>query len=107
MLSPIAANTFDGFSAAFSGGPIEAPVAFFDRESYRVNFPLLLAAAPLKRQHRRRARRGYLDFPLLLAAAPLKRCNAAGVVIATLKDFPLLLAAAPLKRSQAGRACAL
>ncbi len=38
-----------------------------------IDFPLLLAAAPLKREERGQAGVGGRDFPLLLAAAPLKQ----------------------------------
>ena len=65
------------FSAAFSGGPIEG---------YDVH----------------RNTREYIDFPLLLAAAPLKGGMGVGG-LASNRDFPLLLAAAPLKGACASR----
>jgi len=40
------------------------------------------------------------DFPLLLAAAPLKLARVDAVAIEVASDFPLLLAAAPLKLPQ-------
>jgi len=69
----------------------------------RVDFPLLLAAAPLKPPSVKcAAALGLFDFPLLLAAAPLKRvCQRADRVVRG--DFPLLLAAAPLKQRSRGR----
>ena len=59
------------FSAAFSGGPIEASRSEVLHYS-RPNFPLLLAAAPLKLTLPAQSQHAYGDFPLLLAAAPLK-----------------------------------
>jgi len=61
----------DRFSAAFSGGPIEAGMAssFQHRNQH---FPLLLAAAPLKHARTEIKPRAIVHFPLLLAAAPLK-----------------------------------
>jgi len=60
------------------------------------NFPLLLAAAPLKHGLSSGISPSPADFPLLLAAAPLKQLVVdLGIVVWT--HFPLLLAAAPLK----------
>jgi len=61
------------FSAAFSGGPIEATRPAGRSATARRDFPLLLAAAPLKRRSRASTMPRAGDFPLLLAAAPLKQ----------------------------------
>ena len=85
------------FSAAFSGGPIEALSFGTPHHRCPSNFPLLLAAAPLKPQAPKlRCPRAEDHFPLLLAAAPLKRASQRQARRLA-SNFPLLLAAAPLK----------
>ena len=61
------------------------------------HFPLLLAAAPLKRYPNRKLLSASINFPLLLAAAPLK-LPWLGEGVGVDGYFPLLLAAAPLKQ---------
>jgi len=87
------------FSAAFSGGPIEAVRIHAIVYCASNDFPLLLAAAPLKLTPRWREKLQSFNFPLLLAAAPLKP-HPVACMFALGPDFPLLLAAAPLKRAE-------
>ena len=65
-----------------------------------MDFPLLLAAAPLKLDVLFIAIVPIVNFPLLLAAAPLKRTGGA-VAVRVIPHCPLLLAAAPLKPGEA------
>jgi len=63
------------FSAAFSGGPIEATTVF-----------VFLAVQAL--------------FSAAFSGGPIEAWGKDSVVLAHIADFPLLLAAAPLKPSQ-------
>jgi len=71
--------------------------------SFSLDFPLLLAAAPLKDSERAYSEFSVCKFSAAFSGGPIEGIQAESCARQT-ADFPLLLAAAPLKGVDSGRA---
>jgi len=75
-----------GFSAAFSGGPIEAACAA-RRRTRRRGFSAAFSGGPIEAGDGLAEAFGATNFPLLLAAAPLKPLKRRGLKCQTERIF--------------------